>query len=156
MGCALESFYEAEGVNAYAVVQVSKPKEEVANDCKCGGTGKIKADGKIEIACPCGKDCKCGKATTKGIQILCFSGPDCTPCAKLKTEFEKMKKSNWSIGPNGTHIKTLDVIKDAKLAEQYQIDNTIPTLIKLVNGKEVSRKVGYMDSFAIGAWWNQK
>jgi len=156
IGCAAENYFEAEGVNAYAVVQVSAKKEELKNDCKCNGTGKIKADGKIEITCPCGKDCKCGKAKTQGIQLLYFTGPGCPHCKRMEKEFENMKKNGWSIGPDGKHIKTYNVVNDPQLAEQYKIDNMIPTLVKLVNGKEVARHVGFMDSWAIGAFWSQK
>lgn len=78
-----------------------------------------------------------------GLPLLVdFSATWCQPCQMLKPEFQKAAKSM----KGKVEFKTIDVDENQSLAAQFGIQG-VPTLVLLSpEGKEISRKVGYMDS----------
>lgn len=73
--------------------------------------------------------------------VLDFSATWCPPCQQFKPIFEEAKEKY-----NGrVEMKTIDVDQNRELAQKYNI-SSIPAIIFLdAEGKEVNRKVGFMD-----------
>lgn len=67
-------------------------------------------------------------------QILFFSAPWCGPCKMMKNTLNESVRDDMN-------IKIIDISEDMETATKYQVMN-VPTFIKLVDEKEVSRKVG--------------
>ena len=67
-------------------------------------------------------------------KLLFFSSPWCGPCSQIKNRLneETIKELNMQI---------IDITKDTDLATKYEV-MVIPTFVKIVDGKEVSRKSG--------------
>lgn len=67
-------------------------------------------------------------------KILFFSSPWCGPCKQIKNTLneEIIKDLN---------IEIIDITKDMDLATKYEV-MVIPTFVKIVDGKEASRKSG--------------
>tara|TARA_B100001287_G_C22431604_1_gene411637 strand:- start:154 stop:402 length:249 start_codon:yes stop_codon:yes gene_type:complete len=69
-------------------------------------------------------------------EILFFSAPWCGPCSQIKMQLTKdiINKNN---------IKIIDISEEE--SQKFVINNkvmNVPTFIKIVDGKEVNRKVG--------------
>ena len=68
-------------------------------------------------------------------EILFFSSKTCGPCRNVK------KNLNESLNQE-LNIRMLDADNDINEFVQYQI-MSVPTFVKLVDGKETNRKLGY-------------
>lgn len=79
-------------------------------------------------------------AVAATVVFIAFTAPACGPCKRLKRDFE---------GSNA--ITMLNVEENQELAESYEI-NAFPTVIALVDEKEVSRTVGYNNKAELEAW----
>lgn len=69
-------------------------------------------------------------------EILFFSAPWCGPCKAIKNQLNESVK-------NELNIKVIDITENIELSTKFQILN-VPTFVKVVEGKEVSRKSGSM------------
>lgn len=69
-------------------------------------------------------------------KILFFSAPWCGPCKQMKNRLTENIKNELS-------IEIIDISEDAVKSCKYHVMN-VPTFIKVVDDKEVSRKVGLM------------
>lgn len=69
-------------------------------------------------------------------KILFFSAPWCGPCKQMKKRLTENIKNELS-------IEIIDISENVTKSCEYQVMN-VPTFIKIVDGKEVSRKVGSM------------
>jgi thioredoxin 1 len=67
-------------------------------------------------------------------QILFFSAPWCGPCRMMKSTLSESVRDDLN-------IKVIDISEDMDTATKYQVMN-VPTFVKLVDGKEVARKIG--------------
>ena len=67
-------------------------------------------------------------------EILFFSSPWCGPCRMMKSTLNESVRSDLN-------IKVIDISEDMDTATKYEVMN-VPTFVKLVDGKEVSRKIG--------------
>jgi hypothetical protein len=127
---------------------VPKPKNHSAKDCQCGGTGKLKTDGRISLPCPC-EVCGCKKAggslptqeltqVKQKTQILFLTGADgqCYPCDWNKGKvFPYMRESGWKIDKNlDSHI----LMVDQATHPEYNVEG-LPTFIVMRDGVEVER-----------------
>ena len=67
-------------------------------------------------------------------KILFFSSPWCGPCKQIKNRLneENIKELN---------IEIIDISEDMDFATKHEI-TVVPTFVKIVDGKEVSRKSG--------------
>lgn len=75
-----------------------------------------------------------------GIVLLDFYASWCGPCKMFGPVFEEVSHSF----PDYKFIK-IDVDKFEDIAKRYGV-MSIPTIIKLENGKVLSKKLGYMNS----------
>lgn len=90
-------------------------------------------------------------------QILLFTASWCPACVQLKdNEFPALKASNWEIsGDKSSHIRVVDVDQHQSLSDKYNVQS-LPTLILLVDGKEVSRS-GALNAYSIAEmFYNRK
>lgn len=69
-------------------------------------------------------------------QVLYFSAVWCAPCKVASSNVKRLKEKYPDI-----EFHKLDVDDDVKPAQLYQV-RSVPTLVHLVDGKEVARVVG--------------
>jgi thiol-disulfide isomerase/thioredoxin len=69
-------------------------------------------------------------------EILFFSAPWCGPCRAMKSTLNESARQELN-------IRIIDITQDMELAAENKVMN-VPTFIKFVDGKEVSRKSGAM------------
>lgn len=90
-------------------------------------------------------------------QILLFTASWCPACVQMKTaEFPALKQKNWEIGTNeSSHIRVVDVDQNQGLSDKYDIQS-LPTLVLVIDGKEVSRS-GALSAYSIAEmFYNRK
>lgn len=134
------------------------PKPE---NCPCKGTGKIRYDGRAEVTCPCGENCKCPKETNSKPkeqskvenkikykrQVLFFTASWCTPCNQFKKDTLSVLQKpelGWKVGNDDyVHIRIIDVDKNPEYMSKYNFQN-IPLFILIEDGKEIARKEGVL------------
>lgn len=90
-------------------------------------------------------------------QILVFTASWCPACVQMKNnEFPALRKKNWEIGENeSSHIRLIDVDRHPGLTDKYHVQS-LPTLILVVDGKEVSRS-GSLSAYRIAEmFYNRK
>ena len=76
------------------------------------------------------------------LTVVDFSAGWCQPCQMFKPEFQEAAKKL----KGKAEFITIDVDAEQEFAKQYGIQS-IPTVIVIdKNGKEVNRKMGYMDA----------
>ncbi|WP_417392754.1 thioredoxin family protein [Gimesia sp.] len=82
-------------------------------------------------------------------QLLLFTASWCPACVQMKNnEFPALKKQNWEISESeSSHIRIIDVDQHAALTQKYNVQS-LPTLILMVDGKEVSRS-GSLNAYSI-------
>ena len=68
------------------------------------------------------------------VQLLDFSAGYCAPCQQMVPILQRMEQA-------GFPIRQLDIAEDPELTKRFSVDR-IPTLVLLVEGKEVRRFVG--------------
>ena len=69
-------------------------------------------------------------------EILFFSAPWCGPCRSMKSQLNESVKSELN-------IRMIDITENMDMATEFKVLN-VPTFVKVVDGKEVSRKSGAM------------
>ena len=75
----------------------------------------------------------------KDQRVLLILGADwCIYCNKLKADMDTMDLS-------GYEVRVFNVDHDKDISGKYRV-SSLPTSIIILNGKEVSRKVGYIKS----------
>lgn len=72
--------------------------------------------------------------TAPDVQLLDFSAGYCGPCQQMVPILQRMEKA-------GFPIRQIDISEDPELTKRFSVDR-IPTLVLLVEGKEVRRFVG--------------
>jgi len=76
-----------------------------------------------------------GAATsTPDVQLLDFSAGYCGPCQQMVPILQRMERAKFP-------IRQIDITEDPELTRQFKVDR-IPTLVLLVEGREVRRFVG--------------
>jgi S1-C subfamily serine protease len=73
-------------------------------------------------------------ANQSGVLLLDFTAGYCQPCQQMVPSLQRMEK-------DGFPIRKVDITRDHQLSQQYGVER-IPTLVLLVNGREVKRFVG--------------
>ena len=68
------------------------------------------------------------------VQLLDFSAGYCGPCQQMVPILQRMERANFP-------IRQIDISEDPELTQRFKVDR-IPTLVLLVEGKEVRRFVG--------------
>ncbi len=71
--------------------------------------------------------------------VLWFTNPNCVPCKRLKPVILSI---SIKFGKEVKFFK-IDINKNPEIAEKYNV-TTVPTIIFLKRGKEVSRLLGYI------------
>jgi len=90
-------------------------------------------------------------------QILLFTASWCPACVQMKSdEFPALKQQNWKIGSGeSSHIRLIDVDQNQALSDKYGIES-LPTLVLVIDGKEVSRS-GVLSAYNIAEmFYNRK
>lgn len=94
-----------------------------------------------ETCCPCQEDfhkAVCERAEQPAgepaTEILAFEATWCGPCQKMAPLLSKLEKQ-------GLKIRRIDIDKNRALAQKFDV-TSLPTLVKLVGGKEQGRIVG--------------
>ncbi|MBN73618.1 MULTISPECIES: thioredoxin family protein [Gimesia] len=90
-------------------------------------------------------------------QILLFTASWCPACVQMKNnEFPALRDKNWEIGESqSSHIRVIDVDQHPGLTDKYNVQS-LPTLILVVDGKEVSRS-GSLNAYSIAEmFYNRK
>ncbi len=90
-------------------------------------------------------------------QILLFTASWCPACVQMKNnEFPALRDKNWEIGEGeSSHIRVIDVDQHPGLTDKYNVQS-LPTLILVVDGKEVSRS-GSLNAYSIAEmFYNRK
>ncbi|EDL56099.1 thioredoxin family protein [Gimesia maris] len=90
-------------------------------------------------------------------QLLLFTASWCPACVQMKNnEFPALRKQNWEISEaKSSHIRVIDVDQHADLTDKYNVQS-LPTLILIVDGKEVSRS-GSLNAYRIAEmFYNRK
>ena len=90
-------------------------------------------------------------------QILLFTASWCPACVQLKNnEFPALKAKNWEIGTDkSNHIRVIDVDQHQGLSDKYNIQS-LPTLVLVIDGKEVKRS-GSLNAYSIAEmFYNRK
>ena len=90
-------------------------------------------------------------------QILLFTASWCPACVQMKNnEFPAQRDKNWEIGESqSSHIRVIDVDQHPGLTDKYNVQS-LPTLILVVDGKEVSRS-GSLNAYSIAEmFYNRK
>ena len=72
--------------------------------------------------------------TAPDVQLLDFSAGYCGPCQQMVPILQRMEQA-------GFPIRQIDISDDPELTKRFNVDR-IPTLVLLVEGKEVRRFVG--------------
>lgn len=80
----------------------------------------------------------------KADDIIAFTRPGCSPCEHFKADFAKDPKM---ADPHALHVMD----SRSELGESYGI-KVVPTFIRLRNGKESGRKVGYAGKADLRHW----
>lgn len=132
----------------------------ISKDCPCKGTRKEKTgDGISTVPCRCGQNCPCssGQApkTTPPTQVtlLVAGARSCRFCVLMHNSTEPALLANgWTFG-KGKNIEILDVDLDPNLARQYSI-TSLPTTLRLENGKVTHTYQGYINAGGFGKVWN--
>ena len=73
-------------------------------------------------------------SSTPDVQLLDFSASYCGPCQQMLPILQRMEHS-------GFPVRQIDITKEPELAKRFSVDR-IPTLVLMVEGKEVERFVG--------------
>lgn len=84
------------------------------------------------------------KADGGKLQILKFEADWCGPCQQMKPIFNKVAKDQSKVAT----FRTINVDDQPSVADSYNIKG-LPTVIALRDGKEVDRRMGYMNAFAL-------
>lgn len=71
---------------------------------------------------------------TPDVILLDFTASYCQPCKQMLPILQRMEQDNYP-------IRQIDITEEHELARRYQVDR-VPTLVLLVEGKEVKRFVG--------------
>ena len=84
--------------------------------------------------------------TAKGAVVADFNATWCGPCRMLGPVLEELSEETSNVTFIG-----VDVDECAELAGQYGI-NSVPCVLFLKDGKEVSRSIGFKPKAAMAAW----
>ena len=76
-------------------------------------------------------------AETPDVQLLDFTASYCQPCQQMVPVLQKMERDQFP-------IRRIDITEEHELARRFKVD-LIPTLVLMVEGKEVKRFVGLTD-----------
>lgn len=166
------STLDGEGCAAYSICMLNKDEkieektppipQPISKDCKCNGTKKERTgDGILLVGCRCGSSCTCGTGlapkTTKttSVNLLVFGAKWCGPCKQMYLSTEPaLRKTGWTFGP-GKNIQVIDVDLDAALAAKYSVAS-LPCIIRLEDGKETNKYVGYVNAGGFTRLWEGK
>ncbi len=73
-------------------------------------------------------------ASTPDVQLVDFSAGYCGPCQQMVPILQRMERAKYP-------IRQVDITENPELTKQFKVDR-IPTLVLLVEGREVQRFVG--------------
>ncbi len=76
-------------------------------------------------------------AATPDVQLLDFTASYCQPCQQMLPLLQRMEKDDFP-------IRRIDITEEHEVARRFNVDR-VPTLVLLVEGKEVKRFLGLTD-----------
>jgi len=88
-----------------------------------------------------------GSVVTPDVQLLDFTASYCQPCQQMVPVLQRMEHDKFP-------IRRIDITEEHGLAQQFKVDR-IPTLVLLVEGKEVKRFVGLTDEAELRSEMNR-
>lgn len=85
----------------------------------------------------------------EGVTVVDFFATWCGPCKMLSPVLEELEEDRSDF-----KVVKIDIDKEEALARSYGI-MSVPTLILFKDGKEVSKKVGFMPKELLSNWINE-
>lgn len=81
------------------------------------------------------------KPAERSFRVLFFSAVWCGPCQSVKSDFDWLRRSGWTIGSGSSnHIQTVDVDRDPREWGRWRgRDNVVPLAVLIRDGREVRR-----------------
>ncbi len=80
------------------------------------------------------------------VAVVDFSATWCGPCQLLAPVFHDLANEQENTG-----FYSVDVDSNLELANAFQV-HSVPTIVLLKNGKEVSRTVGFQPKANLASW----
>lgn len=85
----------------------------------------------------------------EGVTVVDFFATWCGPCKMLSPVLEELEEDRSDF-----KVVKIDIDKEQELARSYGI-MSVPTLILFKDGKEISKKVGFMPKELLSNWINE-
>lgn len=85
----------------------------------------------------------------EGVTVVDFYATWCGPCKMLSPVLEELEEDRSDF-----KVVKIDVDKEESLAREFGI-MSVPTLILFKDGKEISKKVGFMPKELLSSWINE-
>jgi thioredoxin len=92
-------------------------------------------------------DAEIAKARPGAVVVADFHAEWCGPCKKLGPELNALA----TINPGKLYVLKVDIDQQPKLAERFQVES-IPLLVKFVDGKAGERQLGFQNKDKLKAW----
>lgn len=92
-------------------------------------------------------DAEIAKARPGAVVVADFHAEWCGPCKKLAPELNALATLN----PGKLYVLKVDIDQQPKLAERFQVES-IPLLVKFVDGKAGERQLGFQNKDKLKAW----
>jgi thioredoxin-like negative regulator of GroEL len=82
--------------------------------------------------------------------LLYFTATWCAACRANEKTFAALRSRGWKIGPGEeNHIQIIDLDLRPDLKSRYRV-NAIPAWVLIDDGRELRRRCGPLDPFAVG------
>lgn len=153
-------FAKARAAVAFAEAEYERrPAEIETTTCdECHGTGTVlSGDGLVRVPCPCGNRCQCKTSSTNAPsarertrRLLYFTAKWCTNCRSNEATLAALTEAGWKVGNDpDNHIQIVDCDHAPDLRRRLRVDS-IPTWVLIDHSREIRRRYGALDPFAVG------
>lgn len=148
---------------AEAETERHKPDATPSTCDACRGTGRVRSgDGLVDVPCLCGSNCRCVHLTAnksrpreRSRRLLYFTAKWCANCRANEPTFIALMNAGWKIGEGGdNHIQMIDFDAATDLRTRFAVD-AVPTWIMIDDAREVRRRHGVLDAFAVGRLFDE-
>ena len=82
-------------------------------------------------------DAETGATSPPEVELLDFTASYCQPCQQMVPVLQRMQKDKFP-------VRQIDISEEPELARRFNVDR-VPTLVLMVQGKEVKRFIGLTD-----------